>query len=308
MDNILTEGSFYKELIKIIENGNVCVQESMSRHTTFRTGGSADYFIEIASVQELTEVLQLVHRENIDYYVVGNGSNLLVGDKGIRGAVLTLSGDMKNVSVTDERITAGAGVLLSQVSRQAQKYSLTGMEFASGIPGTIGGAVVMNAGAYGGEMSQVIEKVYAVTEDGERVVFTRDELELGYRSSIFKKRRMICTEVVLKLQKGDGALIQARMNELMQQRKEKQPIEYPSAGSTFKRPEGYFAGKLIMEAGLRGYQIGGARVSDKHCGFIVNVQQASSADIRALMDEVTKRVYDKDKVMLEPEVCMIGEF
>lgn len=308
MESRLTECSFYDELVNIIDKDSVRILEPMSQHTTFRTGGAADYFIELKTVKELAAVIGLLKQSGIDYYIVGNGSNLLVGDKGFRGAILTLQGDFKELSIEGDIVTAGGGVLLSKTAQQAQKQALTGLEFASGIPGTIGGAIVMNAGAYGGEMSQVVESIEAVSEEGELLTLSLEELQLGYRTSIFKHKALICTKVRLKLKKGDAAAISAQMEDLMRQRKEKQPLEYPSAGSTFKRPEGYFAGKLIMEAGLRGFQIGGARVSDKHCGFVVNVQQATSKDICQLMEEVSRRVYEKDKVKLEPEICMIGEF
>jgi len=304
----LNECPFYEEIIKIVDKENIKISEPMSRHTTFKTGGEADYYIEVSTSEQLSKLVRYFNLIEKEYYVVGNGSNLLVGDKGYRGVILVPSGDMKEIIVTDDTITAGAGALLVSVSKEAQRASLTGMEFASGIPGSVGGAVVMNAGAYGGEMSQILVEVEAVTESGEIITLKNDELMLGYRTSIFKKKKLVCTKATLRLESGVESEIFAKMDDFSRQRREKQPIEFPSAGSTFKRPEGYFAGKLIMDAGLRGFQIGGARVSDKHCGFIINAGGATSADVLDLMNEVEEKVYRLNGVRLEPEVCMIGEF
>lgn len=308
MRTSLNECPFYEEIIKIVDKENIKISEPMSRHTTFKTGGEADYYIEVSTSEQLSKLVRYFNLIEKEYYVVGNGSNLLVGDKGYRGVILVPSGDMKEIIVTDDTITAGAGALLVSVSKEAQRASLTGMEFASGIPGSVGGAVVMNAGAYGGEMSQILVEVEAVTESGEIITLKNDELMLGYRTSIFKKKKLVCTKATLRLESGVESEIFAKMDDFSRQRREKQPIEFPSAGSTFKRPEGYFAGKLIMDAGLRGFQIGGARVSDKHCGFIINAGGATSADVLDLMNEVEEKVYRLNGVRLEPEVCMIGEF
>lgn len=308
MSKSLDQSPFYEEIIKIVDKENIKISEPMSKHTTFKTGGEADYFIEVSTAEQMAALIRYFTLIEKEYYVVGNGSNLLVGDKGYRGVILVPSGEMKEIITEGNTITAGAGALLVSVSQTARKESLTGLEFASGIPGSVGGAVVMNAGAYGGEMSQVIVEVEAVTESGEIITLKNDELMFGYRTSIFKKKRLVCTKAKLRLEEGVESEIAAKMEDLSRQRREKQPIEYPSAGSTFKRPEGYFAGKLIMDAGMRGLQIGGARVSDKHCGFIINVGGASSADVLDLIHEVEEKVYRLNGVRLEPEVCMIGDF
>ena len=244
----------------------------------------------------------------MEYCIIGNGSNLLVGDEGYRGAIIQVFDNKNHLRIEGKKIIAGAGALLSQIANFAWENELTGMEFAAGIPGTIGGAVVMNAGAYGSEMKEIVTKVEAVTGNGEIIFLTEEELGFGYRMSIFKKRPLIAMEVTLELEKGEKSMIKARMNELKEKRVKSQPLEFPSAGSVFKRPEGYYAGKLIMDAGLRGFCVGGAMVSKKHCGFIINVGDASAKDVKDLIGEIQDRVREKFGVMLEPEVCMIGEF
>lgn len=280
----------------------------MADHTTFRVGGNADFFVEIGSSEELAGIIKYLKQTERSYFILGNGSNLLVGDKGYEGVILHLGSRFDRIDVDGKTIRAQAGALLSVVAKTAGRNGLTGLEFASGIPGTIGGAVVMNAGAYDGEMKQVITQVTVMTEDGEILELDNDTMEFGYRTSIIKNRPFIVLEAQMLLETGDVEAIREKMDDFAGRRRSKQPLEYPSAGSTFKRPEGYFAGKLIMDAGLRGYRIGGAQVSEKHCGFIINVGNASAADISELMDEVAEKVKEQFGVTLEPEIIRIGTF
>ena len=282
-------------------------QEPMKKHTTFRVGGPADLYV-CPKKQELPVILGLAKKKGLAVTVIGSGSNLLVGDKGIRGLVIEVGAQMNAVEVQGNILRAQAGALLSQVATKAAAAGLGGMEFAAGIPGSVGGAVVMNAGAYGGEMKDIIEKVYVLDENGAQLELDRDALDLGYRHSCIPDKKYIVTKVVLELVPRNEAEIRSKMKELNEKRAEKQPLQYPSAGSTFKRPEGYFAGKLIMDAGLRGYQVGGAQVSEKHCGFVINKGDATAADICQLMRDVSDKVQAQFGVVLEPEVKMIGEF
>lgn len=283
-------------------------QEPMKQHTTFRVGGEAECFITIQQEEELVKLLPYLNQIEQDYFILGNGSNLLVGDKGYRGIVFKFDGPMEEIRVEGTRITAKAGALLSRVASTAKETGLTGLEFAAGIPGSIGGGVVMNAGAYDGEMKQVVEAVRVIDREGQITTLDCDTMEFGYRTSIIKNRPYIVLEVVLQLAAGDPEQIGAKMEELSELRRSKQPLEYASAGSTFKRPEGYYAGKLIMDAGMRGYRIGGAQVSDKHCGFIINTGKATAADIREVIEEVQERVKERFHVALEPEVVYLGDF
>ena len=299
---------FYNQIINFIEEKRVLVNEPMKKHTTFRVGGNADYFVMPKNASEVKEVVALCKKAEMPYYILGNGSNLLVGDKGYRGVIIQIYKEMNEIRVEGEKIRAQAGALLSRIGNIALEAELTGFEFASGIPGTVGGAVVMNAGAYGGEMKDIIINATVLTQEGEIVTFNKEELELGYRTSVVAKKGYIVLEAEYQLQKGDKTAIRARMDELKNQRVTKQPLEYPSAGSTFKRPEGYFAGKLIQDAGLRGFQVGGAQVSEKHCGFVINKEQATAADIMELMRQVSEKVMKEFGVKLEPEVKTLGEF
>ena len=298
---------FLEKLNHIMDSSRILINEPMKNHITFRVGGPADVLVR-PTQKELPEILKLCRECEVPYVVIGNGSNLLVGDKGIRGVVIEMTADMGDINVEDETITAGCGMLLSKIANCAAEHSLTGMEFAAGIPGTIGGAVVMNAGAYGGEMKDILVTATVLTKDGELKALTAEELELSYRHSCIPEKEYIVVEVKLKLQKGEETAIREQMNTLRMQRTEKQPLEYPSAGSTFKRPEGYFAGKLIMDAGLRGYQVGDAQVAEKHCGFVINRGNATADDIRTLMKDVTEKVQEQFGVELEPEVKLLGEF
>ena len=295
-------------LEQILTKDRIRQNEPMKNHTTFRVGGPADIFLT-PSAEELPAVLSVCREEQMPVTVIGNGSNLLVGDQGIRGVVICIGFGMRGIRVDGEKIFLEAGVTLAAAAQQAAKAGLTGLEFASGIPGTFGGAVVMNAGAYGGEMKDVIVSVRVISEDGEIITLSKEELDLSYRHSVIPERGYLVIDGELLLtREKDPDQITERMEELKKKRIEKQPLEYPSAGSTFKRPEGYFAGKLIMDAGLRGFSVGGAAVSEKHCGFVINKGNATAADICALMDEVTRIVKEKYAVTLEPEVKKVGEF
>ena len=299
---------FYNNLKDMIEESRVYVDEPMKKHTTFRVGGPADYFVVPKTKEEVKNIVALCREFDMPYYVLGNGSNLLVGDKGYRGVIIQIYKEMNHIQVEGDRMKVQAGALLSKIGSAAFEAGLTGFEFAAGIPGTMGGAVVMNAGAYGGEMKDVLFSVTVGTPEGEVLTLSNKELELGYRTSIVAKKNYIVLEVTLALQKGEKDAIKARMDELRIQRTTKQPLEYPSAGSTFKRPEGYFAGKLIQDAGLRGFQVGGAQVSEKHCGFVINKENATAADVLELMRQVSAIVKEKFGVELEPEVKRLGEF
>lgn len=283
------------------------LEEPLKNHTTFKVGGKADVFLSIQKAEQLQNVLQYLKSREIPFFIVGNGSNLLVSDGGYRGVILHIGNDFSGVEVTGTRIKAEAGALLSSVAAAAQKHSLTGLEFASGIPGSTGGAVVMNAGAYGGEMSQVIESVTVLNQDGTVTVLPLEQLDFSYRNSRIKKEKSIVLSVTFLLKQGNSKEIRGKMKDFADRRREKQPLEYPSAGSTFKRPEGYYAGKLIMEAGLAGYSVGDAEVSEKHCGFIINKGHATARDIYTLIRNVQKQVDNKFSVKLEPEVIFLGD-
>lgn len=299
---------FYEHLKEIIPEERILLEEPMSKHTSFRVGGPAKYFVRPKNAQEISSMLHYFQLIDKEYYVLGNGSNLLVSDKGYEGVILEIGGEMDEIRIEGEELICGAGALLAKAASSALDAKLTGMEFASGIPGSVGGAIVMNAGAYGGEMRQIVKTATVVLSDGTIATLSNEELEMGYRTSIFKKQPLVCVEAVLSLSPGIGEDIRARMEELKEQRKKKQPLEYPSAGSTFKRPEGHYAGKLIMDAGLSGLSIGGAKVSEKHCGFIINTGNANAADIKDLIDEVIELVAKRFQVRLEPEICMLGDF
>ena len=280
---------FLTELQNVMGGSGIFMEEPMKKHTTFRVGGPADVLVQ-PDETALVAILALCRQYHVSYSFIGNGSNLLVGDKGIRGVVIEMTDPMGNIEVDGTKITAQAGAMLSKIANTAASNGLGGMEFAAGIPGSVGGAVVMNAGAYGGEMKDIIEKVYVLDENGAQLELDRDALDLGYRHSCIPEKKYIVTKVVLELVPRNEAEIRSEMKELNEKRAEKQPLQYPSAGSTFKRPEGYFAGKLIMDAGLRGYQVGGAQVSEKHCGFVINKGDATAADICQLMRDVSDKV------------------
>ncbi len=300
--------SMYEYIRTIVPDERLLFHEPMSRYTTFRVGGEAECIVIVQTEEELAKLIPYLNQVEQEYFILGNGSNLLVGDKGYRGIIVKMDGPMAEVHVEGCRMVSKAGALLSKAAATAKASSLTGMEFAAGIPGSVGGAIVMNAGAYDGEMKQIVESVRVMDRNGQIMILDNDTMEFGYRTSIIKNRPFIVLEVTFQLAEGDQAQIGARMEELARLRKSKQPLEYPSAGSTFKRPEGNYAGKLIMDAGLRGYRIGGAQVSNKHCGFVVNTGNAAAADIREVIEEVQEKVKDKFHVTLEPEVIFLGDF
>lgn len=295
-----------EQLRKLVGEDHVWVKEPMKYHTTFRAGGCADYLVEPESVDAVREIVRLCRQENMPYYVVGNGSNLLVSDEGYHGVILHLYKNMSDFEINGSHVKAQAGALLVRVAKTAAKEGLAGLEFASGIPGTIGGAMVMNAGAYGGEMKDVVTKVRVLLPDGTIRDYTGEEMDFGYRRSRVIEEQGIVLEAEMELKVDDSEAIVARMEELKNKRVSKQPLEYASAGSTFKRPEGYFAGKLIEDAGLRGFQVGDAQVSEKHCGFVINRGNATATEIMELIQEVQKRVYEQFGVRLEPEVKLLG--
>lgn len=299
--------NFYDKLNNVIAKDSILIDEPMSRHTTFRVGGPADFFVTPKAKEEVRDVIRICKEAGMPYYIIGNGSNLLVSDAGYRGVIVQIYKEMNEVKVEGDLVKAQAGALLSGIAAKALGAELSGFEFASGIPGTIGGACMMNAGAYGGEMKDVLESVTVLTGEGKIIELGRNELELGYRTSVIAKKGYIVLGAVLKLERGDGEKIKTYMDELKEKRVTKQPLEYPSAGSTFKRPEGYFAGKLIEDAGLRGFQVGGAQVSEKHCGFVINRNHATAADIMELMRQVQIRVKENSGVDLEPEVKRLGD-
>ena len=297
-----------EELKSVTAAGNIKTFEDMDKHTTFRAGGCADVFVTPQSITEAADIVRLLLAQNAEYTVIGNGSNLLVSDNGYRGCIVCMGNETGNINVRDNTITAGAGALLSRIANTAYEKGLAGLEFASGIPGTLGGAVVMNAGAYGKEMKDVIESVNLLdAKTGGTVIFSGEDMKFDYRTSVVKEHPYIVLEATLKLEEGNREDIKEQMDELAKRRKEKQPLEFPSAGSTFKRPEGYFAGKLIEDAGLKGCRIGGACGSEKHSGFVVNKGGATASDIIKLIKKIRMTVNEKFGVMLEPEVVILGE-
>ena len=292
----------------ILGKQGVNESEPMSLHTTFKIGGNADWFLTPKSETQLSEILKVLTKSKIDYFVLGNGSNLLVADKGFRGAVINTSKLMNKINVSNDKVYAESGAILTRVSNAALAAGLSGLEFASGIPGTVGGAVYMNAGAYEHEMKEVIESVRYMDVFGDIFEIPCSKCEFGYRTSVFAKNDSIVIGCTFKLAKDNPDDIKARISDYTHRRVSKQPLEKPSAGSTFKRPVGYFAGGLIEQANLKGYSIGGAQVSEKHAGFIVNTGNATAKDVIELIEYVKDIVYVKYGVMLEPEVKMIGEF
>ena len=290
------------EEIKILE------QEPMCKHTTFRIGGAAKYFAMPKNTAEIQTLIAYCKEHKLDYCVLGNGSNVLFTDAGYDGLIIQIGSAMSEIRVDGTSVYAQAGAILARVANLAYEAGLTGMEFAAGIPGSIGGAIVMNAGAYGGEMKQVVESVRVLSSEGEILTLDNDTMEFGYRTSIIRNRNFTVLSVTFRLREGNREEIRARIEDFQKRRMEKQPLNYPSAGSTFKRPEGYFAGKLIMDAGLRGFQIGDARVSDKHCGFVVNVGKATARDVTDVIEEVQEKVRERFGVSLEREVIYLGKF
>ncbi|MCL2253014.1 MAG: UDP-N-acetylmuramate dehydrogenase [Lachnospiraceae bacterium] len=300
--------SIYDYINQIIPSEDLLSNEKLASHTTFKVGGEADLFIRITNKEQLIKLIPFLRRLEIDFFILGNGSNVLAGDRGYRGVILNIGTGMSNIAIDGNLVTAEAGALLANVCKFSSVNGLSGMEFACGIPGTVGGGIMMNAGAYGGEMADVTESVSVMNETGELMEISRDAMEFGYRKSAIKNRPYTVLSVNFRLSPGNKDEIQAKISALMEKRKEKQPINYASAGSTFKRPPGNFAGKLIMDAGLRGFSIGGAGVSEKHCGFIVNRGNATAADILEVIKEVKERVYDRFEINLEQEIILLGDF
>jgi len=279
----------------------------MKNHTSFKIGGPADVLIIPEKEEEIVEAIKFCRENEIKHFIMGNGTNLLVKDTGIRGVVIKVANGFDKIEVVGEKIICEGGALLSKIANYALKHSLTGFEFASGIPGTIGGAVTMNAGAYGGEMKDVVSKVKVMDKNNNIIQLTNEQMNFRYRGSLVGDENLIVLGVELQLQKGDYSSIKEKMKDLTDRRVSKQPLEYPSAGSTFKRPEGYFAGKLIDDAGLRGVRYGDAQVSEKHCGFIINAGEATFDEVITLIKMIQKVVYDKFNVKLETEVKIVGD-
>ncbi len=298
---------FYNKLAAIVSKEAILENEPMSKHTTFRIGGNADVFVS-PKISQVSDIIAVAKEFEVPVTIIGNGSNLLVGDRGIRGLVLSLGKEAEEIKLDGTCMTVSAGTILAKAASEAAQNSLAGLEFAAGIPGTLGGAIVMNAGAYGGEMKDVVVSATVLTPEGETKILSNEELELSYRHSCIPEKGYIVLEAVLELTPGEEATIREKMADFKGRRVDKQPLEFPSAGSTFKRPEGYFAGKLIQDAELRGYKVGGAQVSEKHCGFVINTGDATASDVLQLIEDVKQRVFDKFQVELEPEVKMIGEF
>jgi len=303
----LDREKYTKLLENIAGKENVKTNEPMKNHTSFKIGGPADFFVTPCSVYSLCEVIKLCNNEKLPIFIMGNGTNLLVSDKGIRGVVVKIYDNLSDFHVKEDCIEAYGGILLSKLSDIALENGLTGFEFASGIPGTLGGAVAMNAGAYGGEMKDVVVETEYIDKEGNIKIVRGEEHQFGYRTSFIQKQSGIAVKSLIKLKKGDKSSIKALIDDLTARRRDKQPLEMPSAGSVFKRPEGYFAGKLIEDCGLRGYSIGDAQVSEKHCGFIVNKGNATAKDILDLIRHIQKTVKDKFSVDLQTEVRIVGE-
>ncbi len=278
-------------LDKALKEERICIDAPMNKYTTFKIGGPADILIKPNTKEELVDIVKICNEEGAPYYIIGNGSNLLVSDEGYRGVIIQLYKEFQKINLEGNVIYAESGALLSKIATIASKNNLAGMEFAHGIPGSLGGAVTMNAGAYGGEMKDIIVSCDVMTREGEILTLSKDELELGYRTSIIAKKNYIVIGATLELKQGNMEDILNNMKDYAGRRKDKQPLDKPSAGSTFKRPEGHFAGKLIMDSNLRGFQIGGARVSDKHCGIVVNEGNATAKDIINLIEEVNAIIF-----------------
>lgn len=296
------------KFIEFLNSKNIeyICNEPMKSHTTFKIGGDAEVFVTVKNIEELKAVISFTKENNIPYFTLGKGSNLLVSDNGIKGAVISLGGDFEEIKVLENgKIYAGAGASLMKLCKVALMNDLSGLEFAYGIPGSVGGAVFMNAGAYGGEMKDCLFSASYVSENGQEGSFTLDEMNLGYRTSVFKTNGYIITGCTVALTKGDNAEIKEKMNDLLGRRRSKQPLEYPSAGSTFKRPEGAFAGTLIESCGLKGYSVGGAEVSTKHAGFVINKGNATAKDVNTLIENVQKRVKEETGYFLETEVIRL---
>lgn len=301
--------AFYHKLITILQDKQILIEEPLAKHTTFEIGGPADFLVVPETVTQVTQTIKLCRAMNIPFYIMGNGSNLLVSDKGYRGTIIKLGKDFSKITFEeDHKVKAQAGVLLSKLANEIAEHSLTGFEFAAGIPGTLGGAVTMNAGAYDGEMKQTILEAVVSDQNGNVIHLNAEDLHMGYRTTVIQEKDYIVLEALFGFQTGNKEEIIGKINDLNRRRREKQPLEYPSAGSTFKRPAGFYAGKLIMDSGLRGYQVGNAQISEKHCGFVINKGGATAIEVKTLISDVIEIVNHKFGVVLEPEVKLLGEF
>lgn len=296
--------SIYRDMCSILGEENVFLDEDMKKHTTFKAGGKAKYFVTPDSIEKVSELISYLEGK-VKYYIIGNGSNLLVKDDGFDGIIVKIGQKLAKYEINGNKIICEAGAFVAKIANEALENGLTGLEFAAGIPGMIGGAVAMNAGAYGGEFKDIITKVVLLDKNGKIFELSNEEMDFAYRKSIVQQNEYIVLAAEMELQKGNRIEISEKMEEFLKARRDKQPLEYPSAGSTFKRPEGYFAGKLIMDAGLKGFSVGDACVSEKHCGFVINKGNATATDIICLMNEVAKIVKEKYNVILEPEVKII---
>lgn len=303
----MTKNELYGMLKDIIDENSIFIDESMKKHISFKVGGPADVLVRPKTEDEIKDIFSFLNDNNIPFLVKGNGSNILIKDGGFRGVVIEIADNFSSFEIVGDDMVIQTGALLSSIGRAAMENNLTGFEFASGIPGTLGGALAMNAGAYGGEMKNIVKSVRLMDEKGKIVEFTNEEMEFGYRHSILSDRKMIAISAVISLKNGKFDEIKEKMEDLAYQRRTKQPLEYPSAGSTFKRPDGYFAGKLIQDSNLKGASVGGAMVSEKHSGFVINYNNATATDIINLIEHIKSTVYDQQGVRLEEEVKILGE-
>ncbi len=304
----MIDPTIIEEIKSIVTKQNVLTDEPMCDHTTFKIGGKADVFVSIINEHEILRLLELLRSRQIPFFILGNGSNILVSDEGYRGVIIEIGSAYSGVRMLDDIVIAKAGTTMAKLSHFAMENDLTGLEFASGIPGTVGGGIIMNAGAYGGEMRQITYRVKAVTPSGEVIYLSNADMEFEYRNSKAKKEGYIILQAEFRLHQGEKSVIEGIMRDLAKKRRDKQPLEYPSAGSTFKRPQGYYAGKLIADAGLKGLSVGGAQVSEKHAGFLINTGSATAADMYELINQVRTKVKEAYSVVLEPEVIFLGEF
>ncbi len=304
----MIDPTIIEEIKSIVTKQNVLTDEPMCDHTTFKIGGKADVFVSIINEHEILRLLELLRSRQIPFFILGNGSNILVSDEGYRGVIIEIGSAYSGVRMLDDIVIAKAGTTMAKLSHFAMENDLTGLEFASGIPGTVGGGIIMNAGAYGGEMRQITYRVKAVTPSGEVIYLSNADMEFEYRNSKAKKEGYIILQAEFRLHRGEKSVIEGIMRDLAKKRRDKQPLEYPSAGSTFKRPQGYYAGKLIADAGLKGLSVGGAQVSEKHAGFLINTGSATAADMYELINQVRTKVKEAYSVVLEPEVIFLGEF
>ncbi len=304
----MIDPTIIEEIKSIVTRQNVLTDEPMCDHTTFKIGGKADVFVSIINEHEILRLLELLRSRQIPFFILGNGSNILVSDEGYRGVIIEIGSAYSGVRMLDDIVIAKAGTTMAKLSHFAMENDLTGLEFASGIPGTVGGGIIMNAGAYGGEMRQITYRVKAVTPSGEVIYLSNADMEFEYRNSKAKREGYIILQAEFRLHRGEKSVIEGIMRDLAKKRRDKQPLEYPSAGSTFKRPQGYYAGKLIADAGLKGLSVGGAQVSEKHAGFLINTGSATAADMYELINQVRTKVKEAYSVVLEPEVIFLGEF